>query len=442
MGLISVEISDSSIKGAVFKKKNGTLDIIDYNIKKTGKYYISIFYQDFIYATVVLPPVKDEDTLHFLIKNRLSDKLEPETDYIFLPTKNKVLSENQVEYTVYAIPEDLFYDAVKKLNITNLSDVEVFTLSQFALSGITSRISEDQTVFMTYTDDEKFIITVSKGGRVLYTRSTVIPEFITEEQQLVNFYYENFNLTYIYVVQNQGIDIDSVGLVGKISKVEQFVELIFSFSQKPVYTVLPELFLKESDFDRFCDYIIPIGTINLEDNFNFLPSQIKHTKTFSLLTKNISFVLVTILILFVAYNIDRYTVLMEKYRSLERSYLQLKQDFQNEILSKNISPEQIQYLTGYINLLSPEKTVIYTLNQIADVLYLIKNENINISYQDRKKFISIRSEQKFSSITEMENFKKLLNSKLQKLKEYRINNRTVYDIDKLECKIHLELIEE
>jgi len=117
MSLITVEISDGKVKGAVLKRYNSFVEIVDYNINRTGRYYISVFYQDFIHSKIVIPPVRDENTLSFLIKNKLSDKLESGVNYIFLPVKNREVSENQVEYDVYAVPEKLFFEAVERLNI-------------------------------------------------------------------------------------------------------------------------------------------------------------------------------------------------------------------------------------------------------------------------------------------------------------------------------------
>ena len=441
MRIISVEISDGKIKGAVFKRRGELLELLDYNINRSGKYYISVFYQDFIYSSIILPAVKDEETLFFLLKNRLSDQLESGTEYIILPVRNKEISENQIEYFVYAIPEKLFFDAVKKVGIIDPADVEFFTLSQFSLAGVTSKISEDETVFMIYTDKEKFIITVSHGNRILYTRSTKIPDFVTEEQ-LVNFYYENFNLTYIYIVQNQGIDIDSVGLAGNISKIKQFVELIRSFSDKPVYTVLPDLFLKNSDFDQFSSYTIQIGALNLSKDYNFLPLKIKQKKTFSNLSRKISLILMLIFLSLSVINAKSFFEVKDKFYSLKSSYTRLKISFEKEIASKNISPEQIKYLIGYINLLSSERKTVYLLDKISGILSILNMENLNITYKDGKRYISIRSEERFTSLNDMEFFKRKLKKEVSKLKDFKIVDRSVFDIDRLSAKIFIELVKE
>lgn len=43
MSLITVEISDGKVKGAVLKRYNSFVEIVDYNINRTGRYYISVF---------------------------------------------------------------------------------------------------------------------------------------------------------------------------------------------------------------------------------------------------------------------------------------------------------------------------------------------------------------------------------------------------------------
>ncbi|ACO04884.1 MAG TPA: hypothetical protein DEP48_04635 [Persephonella sp.] len=442
MSLITVEISDGKVKGAVLKRYNSFVEIVDYNINRTGRYYISVFYQDFIHSKIVIPPVRDENTLSFLIKNKLSDKLESGVNYIFLPVKNREVSENQVEYDVYAVPEKLFFEAVERLNIKDLTSIEVFTLSQFALSGITSKISGDETVFMTYTDEEKFIVTVSQNGKILYTRSTKIPEFVNDEQQLINFYYENFNLTYIYVAQNQGIDIDVIGLVGEISKNEQFVELIHTFSNKPVYTVLPELFVKKGSFEQFNSYVIQIGSLNIKDTYNFLPVDVKHKKIFSGASKKLSYLLVLVLLIFSFLNLNKFMDLKERFFRLKNSYYSLKQTFQREVLSKELTYDQIVYLVRYINLLSPERKTIYILNRLSGILSVIRDENINITYSEGKRYITIRSDQKFKSVKEIEDFKRKLKNELDKLNDFKIRDRSVYNIDNLTGKIFLEIVKE
>lgn len=112
------------------------------------------------------------------------------------------------------------------------------------------------------------------------------------------------------------------------------------------------------------------------------------------------------------------------------------------MLSKELTYDQIVYLVRYINLLSPERKTIYILNRLSGILSVIRDENINITYSEGKRYITIRSDQKFKSVKEIEDFKRKLKNELDKLNDFKIRDRSVYNIDNLTGKIFLEIVKE
>ncbi|WP_457641186.1 hypothetical protein [Persephonella sp.] len=442
MSIIAVDLSDGKKKGIVLRKKNHLYEVVDYNINKKGRFYISIFFQDFITATTVLPPAKDKKTIELLIRNKLSGQLEKGTSYSLVYKERGRLGEKQIEYIVYALPERVFYEVLEKLDISDDSYIETFSISQLSLAGISRKISENETIFMVYADREKFIVTVSKGSDILYTRSTKIPEYADNEEQLVNFYYENLNLTYIYAVQNRSINIDSIALSGNISRYEQFVNLAYNFSNKPVYTVLPQYFIKDVNIDQFNEMVIPIGNILIGKEYDFSPQEIKEKRIFNRLTEILISILIFVFLIITGLNFSLLFNLKEKYTDVKLQYENLIRKLEKDIASKNLSKNEILYLSKYAGLLDPEKKIINILSEITNLLFLIKNENLNITNIDNKTEINIKAVQTFKSIGEIENFKRKYYEYLSKLKKFKVIDKTVFDLNNMKASINLEIIRE
>ncbi|WP_457623259.1 hypothetical protein [Persephonella sp.] len=443
MKIISIELSGEKKKGIVLKKKkNDLFQIVDYNINTDGTYYISVFYQDFISEKVTIPEVNDRETLNFLIKNKLSERLEPNKDYIFLPKKIKPTQDNLVEYNVYAIPEEVYTKAVEQLKIENQENIEVFTLSQFSLAGIGTETFKDKTVFVTFIDEEKIIITVSKNNEIIYTRSTLIPPYLNDESQLINFYYENFNLTYIYVSQNTGINIDIIGLVGEISQKDEFVNLISEFTGKSIYTVLPTGFFEKISYEDFNKYVIPLGNVLIGNDYNFIPPKIKEKKTFGSILSKLTMITGIIFIILTALNLNNLIKLKGEMRDLDRLFIEINENFERDVLGKEITHNQLKYIIYYLDLLDPEKRIIFKLDRIKNLLSLIDHESIKITNEKNKSRIVIKATQKFKTLQEFENFKRKVSLELMELSDLNPKNNTTFDINSLTAKVFIELYKE
>ncbi len=427
MKIYSVYYGNRIRKGITVRKKGNQVLFLSFDYKKGSKIAISIHYPEIISASVTLPDVADEETKELLTKNRLSNLLSAEKEYIFLYFEKEKISQTETLFDVYALPYEVYQEAVERYTDVDLLTIDVFSLISFDLEGIT---------FHFYSDSEKILISVYKEQLPLYTRAVSIPENLSTEKY-INFLYENFSVTYSFVTQNKKIDIDQIIISGENFDNPEFIELIYNQTRAPLTNLLP--FVKGITPQQFNEFLIEIGTALTTENFNFLPPEIKREKIFSRLLKNLTILLLFLLISLSIMDVNKFINL----KRLNEQLTDLRYDIETALTKINsiFTSGELDFYRKYFELanvsisISPDTII----SEISNLLLMLNEDKFEIKVQESYIEIHIDATQQFNSLIEMEDFKENLNTTLAHLKEFDVKKSINENIEKLELEIHLFL---
>ncbi len=421
--VLCIQIKKKKDRFWIKETKDNTL----INRKKNIIYCYTDF--DFDIQTVFLQPVKDKKTKELLIRRKLgiTDK-EVILRFIEVPS---VKQNEQILHYVYIAK---LKTKINRKNIKNL------TLSQIAIHNISSLIKEDIYIYHCFADDEKLILNISRGKILIYSRVIEIPD--NEKKDPINFFYENINLTYHYILQNKSPKIDLIILSGQMFSSLELSKLVYTFSNIPVATIFHKSIVENINEESFHKILIPMGAVLTEDIYNFLPDKEKEEKTFNTVLSYINILLISILLISGYFLFLKISDIDQKISSLQNLNNRFIKE-QNQILKKvNINIDSLSYYENYIKtFLDAHKFHPYFwINQLEDLFKYIKINNINIK-KDMQNFylvITLNTKKQFQNFSQMEIFRHQLEKILQKLSDqYEIENRTQYDFPLLQANVDI-----
>ncbi|WP_457643633.1 hypothetical protein [Persephonella sp.] len=435
MKIYSVSLGSRIRKGLTVKRQKDWLRYVSFD-RKSNNLYLSAFYPEIIYTTASVPPVEDVETLEFLIKTRISGLLEEGKEYSILYFKKEEISETEVLYEVYAVPEELYYSSISDTNSTP-ENTGLFTVDVFALIPVSEKVSSD-VVFHFYTDEEKILVTVSKEKTPLYTRAVQIPESIGEEN-LTNFYYENFNLTYMFAYQNKRLDISSIVISGKASGDGEFLSLVENLSGlKPV---IPEAkdYIGGLSQEDFMEFLLSVGTALLDENFDLTPLKYRKSRAVSKISRRFAAILgiITAAALFGTWS--AYSKMKELENKIQ--HLTTRISAKEKRLLSDIPPDRARYYTSVLELKKQTYDVspLTVFKKIYPLIEIIEKNQIKI-YSDRKsQRIEITGENRFDSLSRMVAFQEELNNRLKQLSQFKITRKMNIDENNYTVKTYLVL---
>ena len=435
MKIYSVSLGSRIRKGLTVKRQKDWLRYVSFD-RKSNNLYLSAFYPEIIYTTASVPPVEDVETLEFLIKTRISGLLEEGKEYSILYFKKEEISETEVLYEVYAVPEELYYSSISDTDSTP-ENTGLFTVDVFALIPVSEKVSSD-VVFHFYTDEEKILVTVSKEKTPLYTRAVQIPESIGEEN-LTNFYYENFNLTYMFAYQNKRLDISSIVISGKASGDGEFLSLVENLSGlKPV---IPEAkdYIGGLSQEDFMEFLLPVGTALLDENFDLTPLRYRKSRAVSKISRRFAAILgiITAAALFGTWS--AYSKMKELENKIQ--HLTTRISAKEKRLLSDIPPDRARYYTSVLELKKQTYDIspLTVFKKIYPLMEIIEENQIKI-YSDRKsQRIEITGENRFDSLSRMVAFQEELNNRLKQLSQFKITRKMNIDENNYTVKTYLVL---
>ncbi|WP_456383370.1 hypothetical protein [Persephonella sp.] len=435
MKIYSVSLGSRIRKGLTVKRQKDWLRYVSFD-RKSNNLYLSAFYPEIIYTTASVPPVEDVETLEFLIKTRISGLLEEGKEYSILYFKKEEISETEVLYEVYAVPEELYYSSISDTNSTP-ENTGLFTVDVFALIPVSEKVSSD-VVFHFYTDEEKILVTVSKEKTPLYTRAVQIPESIGEEN-LTNFYYENFNLTYMFAYQNKRLDISSIVISGKASGDGEFLSLVENLSGlKPV---IPEAkdYIGGLSQEDFMEFLLSVGTALLDENFDLTPLKYRKSRAVSKISRRFAAILgiITAAALFGTWS--AYSKMKELENKIQ--HLTTRISAKEKRLLSDIPPDRARYYTSVLELKKQTYDIspLTVFKKIYPLMEIIEENQIKI-YSDRKsQRIEITGENRFDSLSRMVAFQEELNNRLKQLSQFKITRKMNIDENNYTVKTYLVL---
>ena len=416
MKIYSVESGRKIRKGITVKKKGDFVKFISFD-KGSNKVYLSIFYPDIIFSEVVLPPVSDNETLLFLLQNRLSGLLEENKSYSFALFEKEKISESEISYDVYAISEEAFFNALEESNFS-VDSISLFTIDVFSLIPFSHREKPGKTVLHFYGDDEKILIVVSKDDRPIYVRAVPIPEFM-EKNKLPDIYYENFNMTYLFVYQNKRIEVEDILISGKASYVREFLSLVENLTGKVAVILKKENYVSGLSEEDFHDYLIPIGTVFLEEKFNFIPLEIKKKRTFNFVLNILTLTFIFVATILFAINFSLFVELKKEVVYLNRLSLQINQESRE--IGQLISKREIDFYSKVFKNIEESKksNPLSFFYELRDIFFALNEKNIQ--FNSKNYTMTVTSEESFNSFPEMIMFKNKISEMIKKKKAFDIN---------------------
>ncbi|WP_457626025.1 hypothetical protein [Persephonella sp.] len=417
MKIYSVEVGRRIRKGITLKVKNSKAEFVSFD-QKSKKTAISVFYPDIVYSSIILPPVDDIETLSILIKSRMGGIIEEGREYTFVYILQEKISETELLYDVYAFPLDRYNSVTELLEITP-DRLNILTLDNFSLLPFSKALFPEKNVFHFYADDEKVLITVSKDNRPLYIRANPVPD-ITVSDEMHNIYYENFNMTYMFATRNKKIDINSILISGKASLNKEFIDLCKEFTGMEIHILNKEDFVKGMTDDDFIEYTLPVGTVFLDERFDFSPFELKKERAFNKISAGLSVIsgLLTAGALLGIFS--TYTDISKK----EEDFIALKSQVEHKIdeIHRKIDINKIDYYKNYLKRLyiSEKTNPVLVFDLYPSLFRLLNEKEIKIFLSDSKQTVEITAEHHFESLSDYIRFKQKLRNILSGIKNLSI----------------------
>lgn len=454
MKLFSAEfskINDKLQAKAVLMQKNGNVFTLLNNyitdaeniqhLSKNLPVNIGVDYY-IVDETVHLPPINDSGTFKVLALNKLKESLEPGVNYLMSYKHYSHLQPDQsgnLTYKVFIAPESLFYHE-STLTREQMQNINIFTISDFALCALVKRYYPGMIVFHAYSDGKKIFVTVCHDDVIVYTRNNVVSATSSDK---LSVYYEYLNLTFMYATKNLRLRIDQVVLSGELAKMPELAVTFFEFSKVPQSTLVPCNVVKNCSYDMFQEYMIPISLCFLDEDYDMTPKVIIQEQARSSL--KFAAGLVSVFIVFV--------LIMLNTLSLFNLYGQSEDlNIRSMELAGNIraysemaaGSENKKFELFYHNLLKDrEQNVSRLFPVFADLLSVGEFSDVAFEKEaDGSTSVAVGGKFTFRGLTNVEVFKNRLTEETKKItdKGYTLIDNTTYSMEKLEVNVGLKFI--
>ncbi len=438
--MISVElVNKENLKVVLAKKRNkkffikSTLEENLNFLEKKKDFILTFSAQEFEIHTIFLPQLKDIKTKELLSRNRLN--LRNKDDILQIIENPEIKQNGQIQHFVYILPKNEIPDVeLEKAQIITPSQVSVFNLSKL--------VSEKLYIYHCYSDEDKLILTVSKGNTLIYTRFIHIPD--TEKENPINFLYENINLTYHYILQNKTKQIDLILLTGKLINFEELNGLVYNFSKIPVASIYWKNRFEGIENEEFHNYAIPIGALLTEEAYNFLPVFFKKKRAFDKLVNYLKVAVLAGIIVTVGSGYYKILNIENNINQIHLINTQIIKEQESILRSINFNLDDLQYFENYI--MEKQNSIqthpYYILTELKNILSITGLEEVSYKKPENAGYvvISIKSKKKFNSFSDFNAYTEIYKKTIEGIKEnFDINDKSKFNAQNLEANIELEL---
>lgn len=455
MKLFSAELLTSgeerAVKAVVLRKKRFGYTLLQHyitepeNLKSlSGDLPVSfcIEYFDTITETLNIPPVKDARTFRMLAGNKLKDSMTDGISYL-LAYKHDERAQSErrgsEEYRVYMVPESLF-DEDAGLSEKQKTGMSMFTLSDLALCGISDFFFPDEVVFHAFADDQKVVVTVSRGRMVVYTRTM---EYAGSAGQAAeSIFYETINLTYMFVTKNLHIDVDKMILSGRLTEEEGLSQMLFDFNSKPQVSLLHDRFVRGCSRKTFMDFLIPISLCALDDSYDFTPERYREIRGFNMLKSAANLLAVLAVAVLLLLNLSAFGSFMSAKQRLAREVNSTRNRVDRCMADFRNSGKR-RYGFYYYSLLKKASDGAFALyGDTSQLLDVGKFDNVLFRKNKNGTELDISGKSKFDSYAEMDAYRVRLNGIISRLSgndKFRIKDSSRYDSQVLAAYVHINV---
>ena len=397
--------------------------------------YLSYPEFEFEVHKVFVPSVKDLKTKEIIIRKTLD--LKDKDLIIHFIEQPEIKQDNKTLHYVYVAK--LFPEKIEKVDLEN---IKVLTFSQISVFNFSYQVLKDKYIYHCFADEEKLILTISKGNILFYARILEIPEH--EKKDPINFFYENINLTYHYILQNKVKSVDLILLSGELFSSLEIGKLVYEFSRVPVATIYSKSFVKNIEPDDFHNFLIPIGNLLTEDTYNFLPDKVKEEQTFKKLVSVGQITIVALLLIFVFLNIYEFSKIEKKLDFLESLNNRIIKEKQKILRLAEFNVNDLSFYENYLDTFfkSQDRHPLYIASKLKPLLSLGYVNKISIR-EDKENYqlvIDIELQRDFHSLSELDMFKKEYKRIVLSLsEEYTVQDNTTFDFKSMEVMVKLNL---
>jgi len=276
---------------------------------------------------------------------------------------------------------------------------------------------------------------------------TTIPAYIATEEEFLNFYYENINLTYMYVLQNLRQEIDLIVFLGNIYNNFDLAEQVYGFARKPISVLYPFNIIKNISIDTFYSHIIHIGTLFLDLDYDIRDLQLIENKFFRNFSKNLFVIFSIFAFILIVFDIYKYQQNSIIKRNLIEKAHNLQIAYQN-LTRQSALAQDIDYYIRYLNTISnlEKSSVLEFLTQIKEIFKIHKFEKVVLDKENKNLTIALNSQVYFPSLINASLFKSKLEDTLKnisrKYEDIKITKTILLDIDKFTVDINITIRKE
>ncbi|PLX65888.1 MAG: hypothetical protein C0603_13005 [Denitrovibrio sp.] len=455
MKLFSAELltagDQKTTKAVILEKKRSSYTLLQHyitepeNLKSLSgelNYYFCIDYYDTIIETVEIPPVKDSKTFRLLAKNKLKEHLEEDVSYLIAYKKDEDVKPDKAGsalHNVYMVPESLFEKDAGLVDHQKLN-MDMFTLSDFALCGISDYFFPDEVVFHSFADETKVIVTVSKGKKIIYTREM---EYNTSEvSSIESIFYESINLTYMFVTKNQHISIDRMILSGQLADKSELSQMLFDFNKKTQSVVIPGSLFKDCSNQQFRDFMIPLSLCLLEDTYDFTPEKYKVARGFNILKTAVNSIAIVATLILLLLNMSAFEELSfakEKARG-QNNVIKMKLD--RNVHNFKDSGER-RYNFYYIKQVQKYGDDAFDLyKETAGLINTADYKSVKFEKDKDKVSLKVFGDVKFTSFKGIDDHRQMIEREVSQIEnngKYKVKNTSRYNSDTLVASINLSI---
>lgn len=394
------------------KKKYSLLEKIELESisKLSQKTYIAIWQDVVDIIKVETPKIKNKKLIENLIKTNLINQIG---NIVGLEINYKPINQEgqSILFNVFTLQESLFYE----FNIPPkyYPKIEKFTSIPFSLTYY-NKLIEEKSVLHFYIKDNVFIAVFTVNKVLDFVRITNLPQDTKDLSTL-----ENIILTYRYVNANIAAP-DIIILSGERELFNRISDEIYKGLNRPFCELNYEYFFKDNPEEL----IIPVGILNLEETYNFLPQKIKKEKSLYTIYQFLSVILLLLNLILFLKTFSLTSQVLNKYFSMQE--IQQENSRLEKKLDSMIAGKDIQFLTTTYNLLQEKNNHIKSLNEILKLEKDIQRpyENFKYTFQQGKYTITLSYSKSFKTYKEMEMYVESIKSN-NKVAEKDYKTKTV-----------------
>lgn len=399
-------------------------------------------YYDTIIDTVQIPPVKDPRTFKMLAANKLRDRMAEGMKYLMAYKLDDTVQPDKsgsAEHKVFMIPEQLFEsDAglTKKQKVRS----DMFTLSDFALCGVSNHYFSRETVFHAFADEEKIVMTVSRGKTIFYTRAMEYHH--AEGAALESIFYETVNLTYMFATKNLRISVDRMILSGLLSDKTDLSRMLFEFNSKPQVTVIPSDFVQNCSVHTFMKFMIPISLCMLDEAYDFTPEHYREERSFNAVKSVANIITAAAVAALIFLNISAYGTFTSAKRMFASEAGKVKMKLEQKVKSFSGSDGR-RY--GYYYFKQIQGASHGAFDIYADTAELLATADypvVRFTAGRDSQTLTVTGKNTFASFAEMDRFRRKLDGELEKIQQtggYTVTNSTRMDMSRLVSDVNLTI---